>query len=1183
MATLWFLGQGTYAWTPSVYMQSQSAFIEGWGAGSSGTSNGDGGTYANTTVTIAASGTYILTLGAYSTGATGGGDTSVVDPLSSNVIVAPGGGSATSAVGTVTNAGGFGGSGSFAGGGGAGGPDGVGQNGGNSTGATAGGGGGGSDGGGTGQNASGTTGGNGGTNQSGLAGGAGGTPGVAGGNGVNLGSGGGGGGSGAAGGNGADSWTQGGGGGGGTDGGNAGHGGTPGGGGGTSGDGTNGAGGFALIKITIANDTTDTDQIIVVNNASSVSGSAFSGNFTLYIPSNWPTTANGSGWGPGGNGGNGGGSTHAGGSGAGGSFASGNNISVTAGSTLTVVVPSGGTGVNMSIGSTLVATAGGNGGNAGSSTNGSAGSAGGASTGNVATETGGGGRGGTTSVGAPGGGSAAGVGSSGLLGGNGSGSTGGTGASCPSGGSGGAGGTTTTDAVAGTSNVANGAGGGGGGSTTAIYSSGANGGFPGGGGGAGYGTSGEGGIGGAGGGAILFLSAFPLNLAPFFELTNTYFAPVKGVSQYSSSRYAGTRQSPGFTFSGFQPYGWETQPPQPPHRRPERAASVLKGDDGIEGIFAFNPIILKPFVEIAPTILQWPFSATARAPSKNPEFGDQGIANPFKRFFPAGWESVLTLTYHRPKERTAALMRGPDGTDAKFVKFFPVGWESILPPSYHKPKEHAAAIMRGDDGTEAKYIRFYPSYWEIQSWQPPHFRPESRGAILKGNDGTEGTYTSVVVVTPPLGWEPTQAYLRHLQYHNPEFGDQGIQAKFYAWRNTGWEIQPWQPPHNRPERGGSIMFGDNGIEAPFVFVPPTTPPFGFEPNPFVGIIRVGQRYGATQQSTGFVFPPLWVNYGWEIDGPKVPLVTRVWQRAPGLAGKAQFAIPAVPLPMGWEFQPTQSSYRAALRGAILKGDDGIEGIFSFTPIVTPPLGWESAQAYLRHLQHRNPEFGDQGIQAKFYPWKNTGWEIQPWQPPHFRPEIHGAILRGDDGAEGKFYNWINTGWEIQPWQPPHLRPERDGAVLRGEDGTEAPFIPPFTPITAEFQDGAKVPLLVRAYRRGAILKGDDGVYYRIVTPFKEGWVIQPWQPPHPKPEQRAAGTMRGDDGNQYKFITPFKEGWQIQPWQPPHTFIDKRGAYLKGDDGIYAPYNYIPPPPVTFSPQRFFLVNTGRFTIMGVN
>jgi len=41
-------------------------------------------------------------------------------------------------------------------------------------------------------------------------------------------------------------------------------------------------------------------------------------------------------------------------------------------------------------------------------------------------------------------------------------------------------------------------------------------------------------------------------------------------------------------------------------------------------------------------------------------------------------------------------------------------------------------------------------------------------------------------------------------------GDDGIQARFIRWFNMGWEIPPYQPPHLRSERAGSIMFGHQG-------------------------------------------------------------------------------------------------------------------------------------------------------------------------------------------------------------------------------------------------------------------------------------------------------------------------------------------------------------------------------------
>ena len=49
----------------------------------------------------------------------------------------------------------------------------------------------------------------------------------------------------------------------------------------------------------------------------------------------------------------------------------------------------------------------------------------------------------------------------------------------------------------------------------------------------------------------------------------------------------------------------------------------------------------------------------------------------------------------------------------------------------------------------------------------------------------------------------------------------------------------------------------------------------------------------------------------------------------------------------------------------------------------------------------------------------------------------GALAKGDEGTEFK-YQFLAKGWEVQPWQPPHPRPERVAAIMIG---SELYFIP----------------------------------------------------------------------------------------------------------------------------------------------
>lgn len=107
------------SWTSPADLFGTSLFVEGWAAGEGGqtaTKAGDSGGYCNKTDTIAANTAYSYSIGA--AGTTGGGNGGDI-AWRTNVMVVPGGASATSAVGDVTRAGqtGTSGAGSTTGGG----------------------------------------------------------------------------------------------------------------------------------------------------------------------------------------------------------------------------------------------------------------------------------------------------------------------------------------------------------------------------------------------------------------------------------------------------------------------------------------------------------------------------------------------------------------------------------------------------------------------------------------------------------------------------------------------------------------------------------------------------------------------------------------------------------------------------------------------------------------------------------------------------------------------------------------------------------------------------------------------------------------------------------------------------------------------------------------------------------
>jgi hypothetical protein len=177
MTTLLFVGAGNGLSYKPLSSATWTAYL--WGAGQAGgndgtTNSGHGAYFAKKNSFPVTSGTPVsFQLGAPgTTNGHAGGDTWLGSP---STVIAPGGGSATTAIGDVTHAGGAPGTdtggNTFGGAGGAGGPSGAGQNGGNGAGGNGGCGGGGNGGGTTGNSNSLNNGGNGG---SGVVGGSGG-------------------------------------------------------------------------------------------------------------------------------------------------------------------------------------------------------------------------------------------------------------------------------------------------------------------------------------------------------------------------------------------------------------------------------------------------------------------------------------------------------------------------------------------------------------------------------------------------------------------------------------------------------------------------------------------------------------------------------------------------------------------------------------------------------------------------------------------------------------------------------------------------------------------------------------------------------------------------------------------------------------------------------------------------
>lgn len=533
-----------------------------------------------------------------------------------------------------------------------------------------------------------------------------------------------------------------------------------------------------------------------------------------------------------------------------------------------------------------------------------------------------------------------------------------------------------------------------------------------------------------------------------------------------------------------------------------------------------------------------------------------------------GWEVLSPVIAPKPFRRAAAVMQGEPGIEAKFVPpSLTVPWEYAPTFNYRYPGAPGGPAPgrspdTGDQGIYSQLTGFFPDGWEATL--PPPRWPGTAGGPAPGRSpdiGDQGTYSPYAVFRD-FGREMPPV----VRYHVPVQkrgailkGDDGSQAGFQRWNNSGWEVQPWQPPHFRKEKFGSLAKGEDGTEATqfvwaylgFEQVPPPQPP---HPRPER---NAAWMEGDSGRQATFVF---WHNDGWEVQSWQPPAVPKwLTRRGTGLKSRSEFAFFAVPFAEGWQIQHYQP----------------------------------------QRIRYRNLDHGDDGAEAPFIPPTNipffwtgeTNSAIYPRWPALLRAA---GLMRGDDGTLYPLLGWVNDGWEVAP---PHLRPwpHKPYSAI-GDRGIAAPFIPP--PIIP-FKWGHEYhQLFARRFNRiNAVLRGDDGTQAPFIMPFIEGWAIQSWQPPHPRPERfgalavgdngteapfvppiiipsvwgyafsqeivrrpnRIAGVLLGDDGIEGKFIVPFKEGWAVQPWQPRHPRPERGGAIMVGDGGTEAPFVFVPP------------------------
>lgn len=639
----------------------------------------------------------------------------------------------------------------------------------------------------------------------------------------------------------------------------------------------------------------------------------------------------------------------------------------------------------------------------------------------------------------------------------------------------------------------------------------------------------------------------------------------------------------GFLASSLAPWN-ETQ--FETWRRPPRRQSMI-GDDGIENPFAI-PTSAWGYEALSPAIRmmlrrlpmtgddgienpfavpssKWGFDALPSDLRKKairlPAIGEDGIENPFAPPLAAWGYEAPAITIRLRSSRDPA--RGDDGIENRFsAPLIPWGYD--LQPLAARAKT-TRDPQRGDDGNELPYAFWVNGGWEIAPPVTYNFTRRRFGAVVRGNDGDEGGLLN-------LG-------------------------------NFGFEVQSWQPPRIRFK---NLDDGDRGTESPFAAV---IAPWGYEP-PSVAPRPRSKAVGVLR-SDAVEFPRLSLAiYGWDSVLPSPPhrwfknlddgdggiespfsaatfpmTFDQIWQprRPPRERSGVRFTsgflgTSFLPTAWGYDFVAPDLRVRARTRAEAVRQRIGF--LASSTPLTPyvfdqlpqPPrplwnrwaglLGrdefmwytyvpWVEAQT--EPLRARRPEFSALAQRVDFasftyVPWQEVNAEM--WRP---RPRPQGAFTRGEDPANPAAAVVFTPQFD-QAWQPPHPRPERAGTLFGGDIGTESPFI--VTVFKPYFDQDFHARLRRKPVPQQWAWNVDTSLLNLAI--FTE---VQSVQPPR-RPWERRGAFLRGDDGTEGVLVPPLVPfGWFVQPWQPPHFAPERRfGALARGDDGTESPLPPVVPP-----------------------
>jgi hypothetical protein len=297
----------------------------------------------------------------------------------------------------------------------------------------------------------------------------------------------------------------------------------------------------------------------------------------------------------------------------------------------------------------------------------------------------------------------------------------------------------------------------------------------------------------------------------------------------------------------------------------------------------------------------------------------------------------------------------------------------------------------------------------------------------------------------------------------------------------------------------------------------------------------------------------WLFQGEEVQPPQPPK----WPRPSSAAAALQFLAldiqPLAQLAAGWvnvgeEIQPVQPPRpRAFMPGAILKGDEGIQGpiliplTVGWDPILpSPPRpSWSRSAAFLQYL---SVDLLPLQIAQQLPAW---AWE---------------AILPQHLAARSRFGHFITTprmpGISTTPFVVPAApwfetilpvlkitKPNWDGLQQHLISGYPTTFVP------WQWEIQSVQPPQPTWHRTGSIARGHEGIEQVLMHPtVLLNWGQEAIWPQPPRPQWwRAAALLQYlsldlQPTGQLQWVV---DGWEIQPFQPPKLQAAYRAALLQ--------------------------------------